>query len=755
MAEKVRKDARGWPMNILHDWAILNRIVERFEAALPKRWLKRTREWRKKVLLTVYMAAVHRPDIDAFSKNQPGNPYYRDGFMWLYINLEDLLNPKMLLIYLNSRGRHSPHTFISTDWASMRLGEVTGNLRPAFLNEHIMMFDGDMTPEKYAKLVHWDEDERAFDWMTTQRGILPGHALLALEIQQGIYRFLLECCYALLVDIPRERLIEGDMPIQPEPPALSTSETGMNLLTVVAGEAPYRIPGSLNLSRLQGIVAAKRSAAEDHIWSLREDPGYFAEVVLDRKEHRPEIVPDFEGSLHPSVRLAGGKGMWNKVLNTVVSDAYFALGLWDEVQLQLNSLESLYAKYAKDLRPEQDLPKDLEWTFCKFSWLLEHMVRGPLINLQVGVPASPMRRFFVRAPPQHGRNNIRTMSRESLVADKKRSHFSWMLNTIWGEQERFLFGLPNIMDEMERLIETEKSIKNLISPWVMSTISDLSVLSECQRQISYFQPWAATFETTINDKRDEIKEDYVKKYGRFFYPIDKRRTQETTVAMQRAEASLDAFWKKVDSSFINKNGISQHSAIRHLLLKDRIMHRTPDWVEPSKDKSATATTTMDDLCLPLSELYFDLEQRTQRTIRSDEKGGPSRVKVKTRGTAAPSREQPQPTSNHGPDVQPTMAVDRRAHKVFSALFYTPSRTSQPGEVSWTDLLHAMGSTGFLVEKLYGSVWQFSPQNLDVERSIQFHESHPSGKIPFRTARRHGRRLNRAYGWHSAMFKLDG
>ena len=79
----------------------------------------------------------------------------------------------------------------------------------------------------------------------------------------------------------------------------------------------------------------------------------------------------------------------------------------------------------------------------------------------------------------------------------------------------------------------------------------------------------------------------------------------------------------------------------------------------------------------------------------------------------------------------------------------------PGEVSWTDFLHALVSTGFKPEKLYGSVWQFTPANLDVERSIQFHEPHPSGKIPFRKARQHGRRLFRAYGWRGEMFKLRG
>ena len=106
------------------------------------------------------------------------------------------------------------------------------------------------------------------------------------------------------------------------------------------------------------------------------------------------------------------------------------------------------------------------------------------------------------------------------------------------------------------------------------------------------------------------------------------------------------------------------------------------------------------------------------------------------------------------DPQPTFAVDARALKVFRTLFFVPSATATPGEVAWTDFVHALASTGFGAEKLYGSVWHFTPTNLDVERSIQFHEPPPLGKIPFRMARRHGRRLYRAYGWHGGMFVMQ-
>jgi hypothetical protein len=132
-----------------------------------------------------------------------------------------------------------------------------------------------------------------------------------------------------------------------------------------------------------------------------------------------------------------------------------------------------------------------------------------------------------------------------------------------------------------------------------------------------------------------------------------------------------------------------------------------------------------------------------------------KAKVKTRGTPAATTTEgvAVPDETQVEDRQPSFAVDPRALKVFRTLFVEPATTSTPGEIPWKDFLHAMASTGFLARKLYGSVWQFSPTKLDVERPIQFHEPHPHDKIPFTSATRFGRRLNRAYGWVGSMFSV--
>ncbi|KAK5464542.1 hypothetical protein LTS15_001104 [Exophiala xenobiotica] len=68
------------------------------------------------------------------------------------------------------------------------------------------------------------------------------------------------------------------------------------------------------------------------------------------------------------------------------------------------------------------------------------------------------------------------------------------------------------------------------------------------------------------------------------------------------------------------------------------------------------------------------------------------------------------------------------------MFHTQASHDSQGEVDWKDFLHAMTAVGFAAEKLYGSVWHFTPTDLDASRSIHVHEPHPTGKIPFYKAR---------------------
>ena len=240
--------------------------------------------------------------------------------------------------------------------------------------------------------------------------------------------------------------------------------------------------------------------------------------------------------------------------------------------------------------------------------------------------------------------------------------------------------------------------------------------------------------------------------GRFRYPADKQRTRENIEAMQQAEKNLDEFWGKLDGKLASVYEVSPR--VRSLL-SQRVVERTPDWIEPIKPTKSAEThvsnAEVKALATSLSDRHFDPEPRPE-SIDDRDDARSTKIKIKTRGiSSAQASSTSMIAIKAQPDSQPMFFVDKRAFKVFKSIFHTPSVSFLPGEIAWQDFVHSFCSTSFFAEKLYGSVWQFTLLGLDVERGIHFHEPHPSGKIPFVTVKRHGRRLNRAYGWYGGMF----
>ncbi|KAJ5976099.1 hypothetical protein N7481_009806 [Penicillium waksmanii] len=110
---------------------------------------------------------------------------------------------------------------------------------------------------EYGRLVSWEEEPKAVDWMAQRKQFLPGEGLIILEVQ------------------------DDDFPILAEPPLKTDQEiNGFESLGVMVAEAPYRVPAKLDLSQIESLLSARASAADDHLWALREDSEYFSHVVL-------------------------------------------------------------------------------------------------------------------------------------------------------------------------------------------------------------------------------------------------------------------------------------------------------------------------------------------------------------------------------------------------------------------------------------------------------------------------------------------
>lgn len=502
-----------------------------------------------------------------------------------------------------------------------------------------------------------------------------------------------------------------------------------------------------------------------------------------------EDMLDTNGKPHPLVHKLHKHKLWAKLVAQICAEDYSKLEIMHMLQRQARHLSVLEKKYRDQFNPNTQLPDGFRNALYSFRYFLRMATKAPLKTLKVEYEASPpLRWHYVREPPGTsccGGDTCRIIPAQTFIPSQHNMFF--IMDMIHEDQEHWT-RQSILIDELERLLRTEPDADKLISKFVMGKIGYLSILSHCMKQLELFQPWARqySYQRTFGyPGTHEFKESYDAATvemdlmvnvltggnipldnlgrladpsgGKFAYPYGKRRNKDTVNALRQAEANLDAVWAELDSLMKENVPYFENLALYELLSQPRSLRRTPEWVEPDQTKEKKQPGAEDDLWSlhrPLSNLFLgESEQPTQKieTIPS------KKTKAKTKGQPAKAQtDETPPVDVPEPepiDKQPTFAVDARALKVFRMLFFNPEVTSSPGTVPWNDFLHAMASTGFQMEKLYGSVWQFQPTGLDVERGIHFHEPHPKGKIPFEIARRHGRRLARTYGWNGGMFVL--
>ncbi|KAJ8129257.1 hypothetical protein O1611_g4371 [Lasiodiplodia mahajangana] len=784
---EVRQEAKDRSTNIFAHYEKLQGILERHEATIRKRWEKKTRTQRLAILLQAWpgMPLTHRPDFAAFYKHA-GNLnsvaiQHRSSFIWPLINQEDLGDPKTLPLLLNSRGRHHPSLFAASDGEAMHLGKVTMAIVPIFLNEHVMTLNGITRKEDYGKLIAWEDHEDAFDWMHSRKQFLPGEGLMILEFQERLLEFLVDCCKAILHDIPLDEMTSDNFTIQPEPPLKESLDgTGFSTLSIMAKEAPYRPPARLDLEKIESLLSARTVRAEDHIWSLREDPSYFVETMLDMKDH---LVGAHSTSKSPR------DDSWARVISSVLIESFSQLESFAELRNQATHLCELSGKYGPELSPQKDLPEEYLAALLRFQHYLNQVTKGVLDRLKWSVAASPpLRAFFARIDPKSTSSSMKIMP-NAIKKDKVTQQLLWLLQTLSEDgYDLFLCRMTTVIDELDRLLKAEPKALELVSSYIAMLIGELSIAGECLRQLEIFQPWANGFESALVDREEGIKKEF-KEYtkawakvqdtfkehnisavrqlgdpsdGKFQYPVGKRQNKANIETLRKSEANLDAFWNVVDDMLYRKAGSLDGTAYQKVLSQPRYLQRTPEWVEPAarKDEKSNQNDKQNngsyDYVLPFSRLFQ--ETGPASSVRTEVlASGAGKIKVKRRGVPETESTSEKDTAPLLPgsllDIQHTFKVDARTLKVFRTVFFDPAANTTAGEVAWRDFLHAMECTGFTAEKLYGSVWHFQPTRLDVERSIQFHEPHPRGKIPFLVARRHGRRLSRAYGWYGTMFVL--
>ncbi|TGO14873.1 hypothetical protein BTUL_0047g00350 [Botrytis tulipae] len=760
------------------NWSLLRKILGAYEPVIRKRWPKKSNVKRAQLLREVYpeIPQQHAPEFDNLRARWTDAPVNSNGYQKSmetpYINLEDLTQGMFLPLFLNSRGRYSPHLFVHADLYAMHFGLNMWEIPEP------KIYDG-LTPWKRAvvfknpdsgKYIEFLESkERSDEAYASGLGFPPGKAMVVLRAQVFTYQFLVKYCSVILHDIPTLLDDNHDFNNVTEPEHISPSSSQRLSLLFSATESLYRPPSQIDFQRIEDLLETRRAAAEDHLWSLREDPSYFAETL------------DAQGKDNCFSSDEDAKGL--EVL-IILEYACISLLLWNNLRDDLRHWRNLEREYSAEIASDRQLPSEYERAFVCF-W-------DNLSRASDYLRMNTLRREFVFS------NTFQPSVLQDILLDYS---FAIHGDIKAGAQDKLFFilyelsqneailycSLPDLFDELERYLLANPAEKDRITTLGQSILSDVGIVASISRDLYLHQPWASTVNQQLKTDDGTIKAITDSKWKRtmdvfanldikakdeltklvespncFHYPAERRRNAANNHRMRQAEELLDKVWDRIDQGYLEASGnTTLTSAFQDLISNQRRLIRTPGWVETAaKVKQSRQQRTSIDNGLISSFQHVRIEEG--KSTQSLELGDRIiKAKAKSKSKKAEPSQEPAPLTEEVPETEEDEAqrellkVSKKTYRVFTALFYTPSEKDPPGEISWQEFLQAMAAGGLNSEALYGSIWHFTPQKTHADklkRSIQFHQPHP-GKLSLRTARFFGRRLNRAFGWEIDLFSL--
>ena len=194
-----------------------------------------------------------------------------------------------------------------------------------------------------------------------------------------------------------------------------------------------------------------------------------------------------------------------------------------------------------------------------------------------------------------------------------------------------------MIDELQRLIDTNPEQKSRISPWITNIYRNLAFEAEILRQFGLFQLSASMMEAEgPSQKGDEEVAKLIKPLkpfdaamqklsigeadfldgGRFDYPAYQRRNANLSNQMIAAESKLDIFWAKCNAGIAGQVCSMQKMLQGFINLEPT--QRTLPWIKPLpvEPKRQAGANGLDGV--PATTALFELETRTETILGTDE-----------------------------------------------------------------------------------------------------------------------------------------
>ncbi|OTB08722.1 hypothetical protein M426DRAFT_262182 [Hypoxylon sp. CI-4A] len=748
--------------SIFDDWDTLFYIIDQYEKEIQNRWKGMSRNERVALLLKVdpELPPMHSPHVQLWKNRnktrQPEKLNYTTIIL-PYLNLEDLTKEEPILLLLNSRARNPPDDLYFDDWLSLGFAAWTRLIKRTQLPGYFMIFRDSGVPHLYGKIYSTNNgaDRAKFD--PTREVISPCDGLWVLELQYILYRFLVEFCSAILHDIPEDNLVLEDAESVPEPPLPSSKFDTNNVrhLGIAVFEERYRPSLEPDFARVESLLAAKSSAAEDHLRALRVKPNYLLHTAYERAYHMLERLPDTDGGVHPLISRDNPQAsLLGKVFATLMFEALEDVYVFSALHSKIFYLRQLLLAYKGKMDPSKELPHELTTAYQDFVGLVSCSNQAILSTsaLRKGLYSSPpLREHFRRQVPCQ-KNSFAQLSYAYVptTPDPKRDHLLYLVENIGDVRSHSILGSRGLLTELDLFIRREPSVKPLLSSWVANRLSTQGILHECSHQMKRLQPWSLgvgarlardRYSSAVGlgncsahlKKMRNLSDDFwfhaTGMIGHdFCYPEDHPYSEERVKEMRKAEVVTERFWHMVIGAMESAQTMSPR--VRNLLPKTVLP--TPPWSKAHQESAnAKLASSMAE-----SLHKIDLKERDENKMKGLE------FERKEESSKA---------------AETIYEVDARAFNTLKIMLSDdPSAFPQPKHIPWEDVVYTMQSLGYEAEKLFGSAWWFKISMEDPQQDINIllDEPYMGDKLDWIVARHYGARCKKAIGWELEMFKLS-
>ena len=437
--------------------------------------------------------------------------------------------------------------------------------------------------------------------------------------------------------------------------------------------------------------------------------------------------------------------------------------LWDAIASDLNEIEKERNKLEAHIELSKRLPRNYEQALESLIGLTGPVWKYAVRDMHLVLMSSTeFIQFFEFVRSEDGEY--------ADLKVKKSTKDQWpqilqMLVDLTDLHKTQLMGALNMLDEMERVMNSDKTQRDMIGAEMAKEISKLAAFAQIRDSLARHQPTIQCFQDTekvvhrqmarlqpIDDLENILRHVSFAKYAdpisSITYPANKKRTFQHIEQMRLAEQKLDFFWEHVDKHFVATTGktLRQWMGSR---LSARELQRTEPW-QPT-DQEQHYKTAIDQLPPETAGFHSSPIPETFDKLSTE-----PRKKQKTRGEPSSNRASftTQPDSaipqNTKPSIQ-TFLLPNRALRTWRALFPISTDDRQKKTIVWKDFLHAMYSLGFAIQKRHGSEWYFEP-SWKRNAPITIHEPHPKHEMGFNKMRFEAIRMARKYGWSSESFQ---